>query len=267
MTKIKAGDIELNVVDEGAGPTVLFVHGFPLNHGMWRAQLDEFSKTHRVIAPDLRGFGESDVTPGTVSMQQFADDLDALLTSLAVEEPVTFCGLSMGGYVAWQFARRHGDRLRSLILCDTRAAADTREGVRVRFEMADKILKDGAEAAVAPMLSKLLAENTPDERPQLVEQLKAIIAATNPQGMAAALRGMAERLDATEMLPAIRLPCLCVVGQEDKLSTVREMRSMADAIPDARMVAIERAGHMAPMEKPQQVNQAIREFLEDLENA
>ncbi len=119
MNRINLEDITLNVIERGSGPPLLLVHGFPLDHQMWRGQIDELAEDFRVIAPDLRGFGASDATEGTVTMQQFADDLANLLDQLSVQQPVRLCGLSMGGYIAWQFWRRHGDRLSHLILCDT----------------------------------------------------------------------------------------------------------------------------------------------------
>ena len=124
LRNIQVNGVQFRVADEGLGPVILFVHGFPLNHSMWQAQIEEFSRTHRVIAPDLRGFGGTDGALYSVSMEQFADDLAELLDALAVEGPVIFCGLSMGGYIAWQFTQRHRNRISKLIVCDTRAAAE-----------------------------------------------------------------------------------------------------------------------------------------------
>lgn len=123
LKQIDIAGTTLSVADVGHGPPILFVHGFPLDHSMWRHQIAELSRDHRCIAPDLRGFGQSRVTAGKVSMEQFADDLAELLDALGVTEPVVFCGLSMGGYIAWPFVRRHATRLRALILCDTRDPA------------------------------------------------------------------------------------------------------------------------------------------------
>src|SRR6185295_6950543 len=122
MPLIDIPGARLNVVDVGKGPPILFVHGFPLNHAMWRFQIDELShRGFRCIAPDLRGFGHSSVSEGTVTMEQFADDLAELLETMRIQDQVVFCGLSMGGYIAWQFERRYAERVKALILCDTRA--------------------------------------------------------------------------------------------------------------------------------------------------
>ena len=125
MRQVSAAGATFNIVDRGAGPAVLLVHGFPLDHTMWQAQLDALSMNNRLIIPDLRGFGRSTVTEGTVTMEQMADDLVALLDALGVKQPVCVCGLSMGGYIALAFWRKYREGVRSLILCDTRSAADT----------------------------------------------------------------------------------------------------------------------------------------------
>ncbi len=263
MKQVPVDGATLNVFDRGTGHPIVFVHGFPLNHTMWSGQLDPLADSYRVIAPDLRGFGQSTVTDGTVSMDQFADDLNALLDALDVSEPITLCGLSMGGYIAWSFVRKYADRLHSLILCDTRAAADTEEAVRTRKKLADSVLQLGSQTAANAMQSKLFAPSTNERRPEIVASVRAMIATTDPRGIAAALLGMAERLDSTGLLSEIEVPALLVVGSEDILSTPTEMREMAESIGNSRFVEILDAGHMSPLEQPDAVNAAIRSFLGD----
>jgi 3-oxoadipate enol-lactonase len=261
VKKVSVGGTDLNVYDEGTGRPILFVHGFPLSHDMWLAQLEEFRGTHRVIAPDLRGFGDSDVTMGIVSMEEFADDLAGLLKALGIEEPVIFCGLSMGGYVAFPFVQKYRAHLRALILCDTRPAADTYEGVQTRLKMAALTLAKGPEAALEAMMPKLLAATTPTTRPEVPERLRRVILKTSPVGIAAGLSGMAARPDSTAILPLIDVPTLILVGEEDRITPVADSQKMAEAIPGAKLVIIPQAGHMSPMENPEAVNAAIREFL------
>ena len=264
MQRVKVNDVELNVFDRGEGSRILFVHGFPLNHAMWNAQCEAFASSYRVIAPDLRGFGDSDVTPGTVTMEQFADDMHALLDALDVDQPITFCGLSMGGYVAWQFVRKYKSRVRALILCDTKAVADSQEAAATRSKMAARVIEQGPEPIVRMMLPVLLAEATTEKDTDVIQPLVETILATDREGIAAALRGMAARPDASDLLPTIDLPTLLIVGEEDKISTVDEMRQMADRISGAELVVVPDAGHMAPMENPRAANEAIRRFLEQL---
>jgi pimeloyl-ACP methyl ester carboxylesterase len=207
MKKITVNGISLAVHDEGSGPTILFVHGFPLSHTMWRPQLEAFATDHRVLAPDLRGFGESDVTEGTVTMEQHADDLMALLDELNVNEPIVLCGLSMGGYIAWQFQQKYSERLRALILCDTRAIADTPEGVENRKRLAKMVIENGSAAVASVMLPNLFSPATADRDQSAIDELRQTIEATSRQGIAAASLGMAERPDVTPLLPNIESSC------------------------------------------------------------
>ncbi len=261
MPKISIGDIDLHYVDRGSGPLLLLVHGFPLDHTMWKYQLDGLPDVARMIAPDLRGFGRSGVTPGTVSMERYADDLAALLGALKITEKIVFCGLSMGGYVAWQFWRKHSSRVAKLILCDTRAAPDTLEAAKTRLATAERVEKTGSQALAELMLGKLFAPATAQERPVDVEATRQAILSCPPKGAAAALRGMAERPDATALLRSITVPTEVIVGEHDAISPPAEMRGIAEAIPQARFVEIAGAGHMAPLERPDEVNTVIRALL------
>ena len=264
MKRLDVNGIELATVDQGSGPPILLVHGFPFDHTIWDAQLAALSGRYRVVAPDLRGFGQSGVTEGKVTMEQFADDLAALLDALEVEEPVAFCGLSMGGYVGWQFWRKYARRVRGLILCDTRAVADTPEAAKGRLRTAERVLREGPGILLETMIPKLFAESTSRGNPLLVESVRRVILAAGRQGVAAALRGMAERPDFAGTLGQIACPALVIVGEEDVISPPEEMRSLAEAIPNARLVQIAGGGHLAPLENPRQANAAMLEFLTQL---
>lgn len=262
MQRVTIGDATLSVENCGNGPVLLLVHGFPLDHQMWRHQVDDLSRDFRVLVPDLRGFGQSTVSPGVMTMQRHADDLVALLDALHIAQPVTVCGLSMGGYIAFAFALHHRDRLAKLILCDTRAAADSPEAAKVRLENAQKVLAEGPQALVDGMMPKLFAEATCREQPDIVKATRKVMLDTKPEGIAAALRGMAERPDVTGRLPEIDVPTLVVCGEHDVIAPVAEMRSIAAALPQGQFLFVAGAGHMAPLEKPEEVNAAIREFLQ-----
>jgi len=256
--------IDLALVDRGEGMPVVLVHGFPLDHTMWNAQIDALAGKYRLIAPDLRGFGQSGVTDAAVTMEQFADDLAALLDALEVSDPVVLCGLSMGGYVAVAFQRKYASRLRGLILCDTRAAADTPEMAAARHETADRVLAEGPAPLVDMMMPKLFAPGTVENRPRIIESLHGVMLATDPRGIAAAARGMARRPDVTGSLDRIDCPTLVVVGESDALSTPEEMSTLARSIPGARFVEIADSGHMSPMENPAEFNAALLDFLAGL---
>jgi pimeloyl-ACP methyl ester carboxylesterase len=284
---------ELSYVDRGTGMPLVLVHGFPLDHTMWAGQINGLARQSgdllmgeafwpvaptekplsapslRIIAPDLRGFGRSPVgddkvTCGKVTMEQFADDLAGLLDALDIREPVVLAGLSMGGYVALQFWRRHAARLRGLILCDTRAGADPPEVAAGRLATAERVLREGPAPLVEGMLPRLFAEATRRKLPGVVEGVRAVMLANNPRGIAAAARGMAERPDMAALLGRIRCPALVVVGRNDVVSPPAEMRRIAEAIAGAQFVEIPDAGHLAPLENPAAVNAAIGRFVATL---
>jgi 3-oxoadipate enol-lactonase len=261
MPDVSLADTSIYVVDRGRGAPLLLVHGFPLDHTMWQRQIDDLAADYRVIAPDLRGFGQSGVTAGTVSMQQMADDLAAVLDRLGVAEPVALCGLSMGGYVGWQFALRHRNRLAKLIQCDTRAVGDSPEAAAGRLKTAERVLADGAKVVAESMLGKLFAAATARQQPAVVEATRQLMLRTAPAGIAAALRGMAERPDVSGRLVKFDLPALIVCGEHDAIAAPAEMRGIAEQMPQGKFVLIREAGHMAPLEQPAPFNAAIREFL------
>jgi pimeloyl-ACP methyl ester carboxylesterase len=260
MPTIRIGNDHFNVLDQGDGPALLFVHGFPLNHTMWNAQIEEFTTAHRVIAPDLRGFGQSAVTAGTVTMEQHADDLVAILDKLGVEKTI-YCGLSMGGYIAWQFAHKFSDRLAGLVLCDTRVIADTDEVRDGRFAMAEAALADGPATVAETMLPKLVGPDAKANQPDVVDAIREMIMTTAPDGIAAALQGMAHRSDMTDSLDQIVVQTLVIVGEYDEISRAEEMRGIADAIAGSQFIEIPTSGHMTPMENAGAVNDALRDFL------
>ncbi len=261
MKKVSVAGRSLSVLERGTGHPLLLVHGFPLDHQMWQGQITELSQEFRILAPDLCGFGQSDEQAGTVTMEQFADDLAALLEQLEVTEPVAFCGLSMGGYVAWQFWRRHPRRLSHLILCDTRAEPDSPAAAQARHATAQRVLAEGTSLLVDTMIPKLFSDHSRRQNRAVVTACEQVIRAARPVGVAAALRGMAQRADATPWLPEIRVPTLVVCGQEDVITSVPEMEALAQAIPQAEFAVIPACGHMAPLEDPIHVNKAIRGFL------
>jgi pimeloyl-ACP methyl ester carboxylesterase len=258
---IVIGGVSFRLNDEGTGHGILFVHGFPLNHTMWQAQIAEFSSTNRVLAPDLRGFGGSGGALDTMPMEQFADDLASILDAIGIEGAVTLCGLSMGGYAAWQFVQRHPARVSKLIVCDTKAAADTPDAAATRLKLAETVLTEGPEPVARAMMPKLFGPKTAELNPQVVESVREMVMTSSPAAIAGASRGMAERPDVTAWLPAIRVPTLVLCGEHDAITPAADMKAMAERIPHAKYVAIPDAGHMAPMEQPALVNDAIRQFL------
>lgn len=261
MTRVTVNNGDIEVAVAGTGHPLVFVHGFPLDHTMWEHQIRHFSQHLRVIAPDLRGFGKSPerATPGNLADD--ADDLAHLLDALNITQPITLCGLSMGGYIAWQFFQRHRDRLHSLIQCDTKAATDTPEARRIRFESAERVLAEGPAFLAEGMPGKLFGKATFSKNPVVIEETIRVIRETASPTIAHAQHAMAGRPDVTNLLGKIDVPTLLIVGEEDQISPPQEMREMAVMLPDSQLVVIPEAGHMAPLEAPEAVNAAIEAFL------
>lgn len=261
--------VRLACEDAGSGPPIVLLHGFPLDHTMWDAQIVGLQSHFRVIAPDLRGFGASHLADGDaengVGMERYAADVVALLDWLQITEPVVLAGLSMGGYIAWQIALRWPERLRGLIALDTRAVADADEPRAARFKMAETVMQAGNSSAALVMIPKLLGPATREERPEVEAKLRVMMGRQTAEAVAAAQRGMARREDVRGKLDSITVDSLCIVGMDDVISPPAEMHEIAALLAksgddDVRITEIDRSGHMTPMENPAAVTASIAIF-------
>lgn len=261
--RIQVNGINLGYEEWGAGKPVVLLHAFPCNRSMWAPQINALTQRQqfRVITPDFRGFGESDVPDGPYPMETLAYDIATLLDALQVEDCV-LGGLSMGGYAAFAFYRAHRARVRALILADTRPQADTPEGRAGREENAQLAEREGSQAVIERLLPRLLTSETLQEPTGTTARLRAMMEVATPTGLAGALRGIALRPDSSDLLPQIHCPTLILAGEEDVITPSADARLMAEHIPNARLVTIPRAGHLANLEQPEAFNQALTAFLE-----
>jgi 3-oxoadipate enol-lactonase len=262
MTLARIDDIQMAYTDSGIGRPVVLIHGYPFNRTLWNEQVAALSTSYRVIAPDLRGFGESDASDGTATMNRMAQDVALLLNHLGVTR-ATIAGLSMGGYVALAFYKQFPSRVRTLVLADTRAQADTEEAKQTRAQHAEKALTEGMAGIADIMLPKLLTPETVSKRHEVVKRVRDMMLKTKPEGAAAALRGMAEREDQTELLPQISVPTLILVGAEDAITSRGDSETMHHAIAGSRLVVLENAGHVSNLERTEQFNQALLDFQKE----
>lgn len=244
----------------GDGEPILFVHGFPITWRMWEHAVEPMRDAYRLIMPDLRGMGQSEATDG-VSMATYADDLNGLLDALNVRQPVVSVGLSMGGYVLFEFYRRYPSRVRALVLADTRAEADTPESAQNRRDTAERVLSEGSRVVVEQMIDKMFG---PQASAELRETWQAIMNATDPKGAAAALRAMSKRPDSTSTLAEIKIPTLVVVGEDDAITPPATARKIHQGIPGAQLKTILGAGHVPPLEQPEQFVRILRQFVDGL---
>ncbi len=207
-------DIALAFNDQGTGLPLVFLHAFPLNRAMWAKQEEALSSQFRVITIDLRGHGESDAPLWHYSLDQAADDVHGLLDHLSIRQAV-FVGLSMGGYILFAFYRKFAERVKGLVLADTKAQADTDEGKQARFEMAQIAYKQGARAIADIMIPKLLSPATIQTRPELVQRVRTMIEGNQVSGIAGDLMAMAERPDSIPLLKRMTCPVQILVGELD----------------------------------------------------
>jgi pimeloyl-ACP methyl ester carboxylesterase len=249
-------------VDTSRLPLVL-VHGHPFDHTMWAPQIAEFSATRRVIAPDLRGYGASPVVPGITYLSDFAQDVAALLDGLGVDTFV-LAGLSMGGQIAMDCYRQLGDRVRGLVLADTFPAAETAEGRQARNAMADRLLAEGMRGYADEVLEKMVA---PYADAEVKAHVHRMMTATPAEGAAAALRGRAERPDYRDLLTRVTVPALVVVGADDAYTPVSDAEDMHALLPDSTLRVVEGAAHMPNLERAEEFNEALGEFLARVDGA
>jgi len=254
-------DIVMAYDEAGSGPPLLLIHGYPLSRKLWAPQLAALGDAARVIAPDLRGFGESDAPKAPYTMDQLADDCVALLDSLEVTEPVVVGGLSMGGYIALAFWRRHAARVAGLILAATRAGADSEAGKAGRDAAAATAREKGSEAIIDGMLPKMLAPSAYADRPEVVAEARQVMAGAPVPGIVGALMAMRDRPDSTVLLAEIDRPVLVIHGADDVLIPPSEAEAMHRALSHGRLVLMPNAGHLLNLEQPARFNAEARTFL------
>ena len=252
--------------DEGPGPAVVLLHGFPLSRAMWSEQIPVLGGVFRVIAPDLRGHGESPAPEGVYTIDEMADDVIETLAHLHISERIVLGGLSMGGYVALSLVLRYPERVRALMLMDTHAGPDSPEVAATREVTAKSVLEAGSVAAIVDgMIARQFSPTFREERPERVEPLRTVMAQTTPRGFAAALRAMAKRPDRRGDIDKIAVPTMVLVGENDVITPPTVARSLVESIPGTRLEVIPKAGHMAPYENPSVANAVIMRFLQSLE--
>lgn len=254
---VRVNGLRLVGDDVGQGQPVLFVHAFPLNRRMWAPQVEALAGDYRCLSVDLRGFGESDTVDEPYGLDEMASDLVGVLDALQLEK-VTMVGLSMGGYIAFAFWRRYADRLRALVLADTRAGADNEATKTSREALAQQAESEGMAPVVTAQLPRLLS---PAASPELRQWVSDMMEESAPQGVAAALRAMAARPDRSAMLPEVACPALVIAGADDIVTPAQEMAAMAQQLPLATYRLLTGAGHLANLEAPDAFNAALRSFL------
>jgi pimeloyl-ACP methyl ester carboxylesterase len=263
MPRITSGDAQIFYEDMEQGPAVVLIHAFPANHTMWLPAAEMLSTHYRLILPDVRGHGDSEPGEGPATMEKHAADLGRVCDDADVKRAV-FAGISIGGYILFEFWRRHRDRVRALILCDTKAQADNEEARKTRLQSAENVLESGPEPFLESMIPRLLGMTTQTTRPDLVEQTRGMLRRMSAKGIAAVQRGMAARPDSVETLKTINVPTLILVGEEDILTTAVDAELMQKHIPGSQLRVIPKGGHYTPFERHEAAAHEMRRFLDNL---
>jgi len=257
-------DFSMAYEDSGSGTPLILVHGYPLNRTLWRGQVKGLSGIARVIAPDLRGHGESKNTPGSFSMQLLAKDIWELIQNLGIKEPVVLCGLSMGGYICFEFYRNYPKMVKGMILTATKSTADSIEAKAKRDEAAELARDQGPLAIAAAMLPKMMAPATYQAQPNLVEQVRKMMENISTQTIVGDLKAMKNREDSTSLLDKMDIPVLILHGMDDQIIPMTEVDTMKNRIKTSTLVLIPEAGHLLNLEQPNRFNQAVKEFMQSL---
>lgn len=242
----------------------MLLHPFPVNSSFWSRVALRLEGQYRLLIPDLRGHGSSGVGDGVITMAKHADDVARLLDVEHVPR-AAFVGVSIGGYILFELWRRQRERISAMVLCDTRATADTEQGRATRLKAAEDVERHGPAPFVESMIPKLLGESTRRNRPDLVEEARAMMRRMSVRGIAQLQRGMAERPDSVPTLSTIEVPTLILVGAEDTLTPPSDSETMHARVRGSLMHIIPAAGHFAPFEQPEEAGRLLRGFLDPLD--
>jgi 3-oxoadipate enol-lactonase len=263
MPRLRSDDADIFYEIMGEGAPVVLLHPFPAHHEFWNPVTSALSARYRLILPDLRGHGDSEIGEGPALMQKHASDVARVLDAAGVGKAV-FVGCSIGGYILLEFWRRFRGRVTALALCETRPQADTAEARANRLKAAADVMEQGTEPFIESMIPKLIGRTTVSTRPDLVEGACAMMRKMSPEDISLVLRGMAERPDSVADLKTINVQTLIAIGEEDVLSTVADGELMRQHIAGSQLKVIPKAGHYSPWEQPEEVGKILRQFLDNV---
>ena len=264
--EIQTSRLRMSFIDEGNGTTVVFLHPFPLSAEVFRADADRLSDAMRVVAPSMRGFGTTMPFDGSTqpSIDAMADDVISLFDALGIHHRAVVLGISMGGYVALSLMRRYQERLRGLVLVDTRADAEPVEAREARDRNIVRLQAGEQSAVVHELTLRMLSKTTLDTKPEIAGHVRALALQSSASAMASALVAIRDRANSTGLLASIRVPVLVVNGRDDTLVPVAMAERLAHAIPQAKLAILDDAGHLPNLETPKAFRAALRSFVRDL---
>ncbi len=255
----------LSVITDGnkEAKPIIFIHGFPYDHSMWRKQINVLSESYYCISYDIRGFGESTNTDGQHTMEMFVDDLEMIIEEMKLNKPVV-CGLSMGGYILLRSLERIQEKFSAAVLCDTRSQADDNQGKLKRASAIKRINSEGHKNFVSEFITNCFGDHFKQNYPEELQSIIEYSQGFDPVGIKGALLAMMGRTDTTSFLEKIEIPVLIICGQNDTLTPPSVMKEMYHKIKNAEYSEIEKAGHLSPIENSEAVNSSITKFLKKI---
>jgi|SRR5579872_531836 len=261
--RVKSGDAEIAYWALGDGAPAVLLHPFPVNHEFWQPVSETLASRYRLILPDLRGHGESEVGDGPATMEKHAADILRVMDD-ADASRAPLVGVSIGGYAIFEFWRRYRNRVKALILCNTKAPADNSEARAGRLQAARDVVEKGTEPFFEGMSQRVLGRTTRETRPDLVDGAIRMMRKMSPQDVAEVQRGMAERPDSVDTLKTIDVPTLLITGDEDPMTGISEAELMHEQIRGSQIRVIPKAGHYSPWEQPELAAKLLRQFLDSV---
>ncbi len=259
IARVNNFDLSYDDLGEGIVP-IIFLHGFPFSKKMWKEQLDFLKSSHRVIACDVRGFGNSKDEESVLSIDLFGDDLIQFMDKLDIDKAI-ICGLSMGGYIALNVYHRFSDRFEGMILCDTQCIADSPEGREKRYKLIDEIASSGIGNFTEGFVKNVFCKDSLIEKMEIVEELRNVILSNSPNLISRGLRALAERSESCSTLSMVDVPTLIICGREDQVTHLTQSEFMNQNIKGSRLRIVNEAGHVSNLEQADQFNKYLHDFL------
>ncbi|MFN8412504.1 MAG: alpha/beta hydrolase [Anaerolineales bacterium] len=251
MKKVSVNGLSIAYERSGKGVPLVLIHGYPLDHSIWRETSQLLENDFDVILPDMRGFGESSSLNQAYSVSDMADDLAGLLDAIHVEK-IALAGHSMGGYVALTFAKKYPERVSGLALVSSQAAADSEERKQGRYKTAEDVALNGVLPVADAMAGKLSSDK------QIQDYSHELIKKQSKEGVIGALKAMAEREDMLAFLVASQLNLVLVHGDADALIPLDRAKEIKQARSSSTLIELPGLGHMPMMEAPEKVAQALK---------
>ena len=261
--QVRSDDIDLYYETRGTGFPVVLVHPFVVHHEFWSAVVARLATRYKLLIADLRGHGHSQTGNGAATMAKHADDLLRMIDAEQVGKAV-FVGVSIGGYILFEFWRRHRERVAALVFSNTKAEADTDAARANRMKSIHDSRQRGTAGFIEEQIPNYMGETTRRNRPDIVDSARRMMQTLSVEGLAAVQQGMAERPDSRSTLAGINVPTLVITGEEDTLTPLANAQAIQRGIPGARLALIAKVGHYAALENPDEFARVLRQFLDSL---